>query len=231
MPTTFTSLIMFALLVMPGVAYVTRRQREMPYQDRSVFRETATVAVAGIAFNLAVLVPVLAAAAVWPHAVIDVGALIADSKDYLAVHWWRVGLWALLALSATAGLALLAARKPAKLHSSDSSSWDRLFNEWRRGLDIRLGCELDDGSWIEGDLADYNPTTVESGDRDLILEQPVMYRPRGHAESVPYGTQGSVCLSARHIRVMFVNYLPERVTAPSKAEADSEPGALAEEAA
>lgn len=219
MPTTFTSLIMFALLVMPGVAYVTRRQREMPYQDRSVFRESVTVAVAGIAFNLAVLVPVLAAAAVWPHAVIDVGALIAEPRVYLAEQWVRAGLSATTILAAATGLALLASRKPSQLHPSDSSSWEVIFGEWRQDcavsssepLQTYVGCDLDDGSWIGGYLGNYNPTTAENGDRDLLLVGPIRYRAKpDHGTETCEGIDAA-CIPARNIRTVHVAYnvIPE----------------------
>lgn len=42
MPTTLTGLLLFVVLLLPGISYVAIRERGTPRQARSAFRETAT---------------------------------------------------------------------------------------------------------------------------------------------------------------------------------------------
>jgi hypothetical protein len=215
MPTTLFSLILFTFFILPGAIYTFRRQRLFPARDRTIFGETVSVTVAGILLYLAPFVLLMMLARFWPDAIVDVGEIISNPKSYLSENWARVGIWMILILIASIGLAfLMSSGRFANLHPSDSSSWEMLFETWRARIakshdceiDVQVGCELDDGSWIGGILADYNRMAKETGDRDLTLFQPIRYRARGRTEAVPYNSVGAVCISSRNIRAMFITW-------------------------
>ncbi|WP_205326737.1 DUF6338 family protein [Glycomyces sp. YM15] len=223
MPTTITSLILFMTLVIPGVLYVSRRERGLPERQRSVFRETIGVGVAGITFNLLALIPILILAMLFPSVIVDVSKLIIDTRKYLGDNWYKAGLWACVTLVLATGLAWLSSRKPKEPTDDYTSSWAILFKKWRHDREVHIGCTLDDGSWFGGMLASYNTSTVESGDRDIILSQPLEYRDSTATEAEPYPQVSAVCLSARHIRSMSITWLPVvSVSRPEKGSAQKQ---------
>jgi len=100
-------------------------------------------------------------------------------------------------------------------HPSTVSAWWRALREHRTeihaqyGRDpmIRVGCYLDDGSYIEGGLNSFSQLADETADRDLILAEPHHRGPGGtHLE--PLDAHVAV-ISARRIVAMQVKYYLE----------------------
>ena len=104
-------------------------------------------------------------------------------------------------------------------HESSASAWWKLFEEWAEGTDVRVRCFLEDGSYVEGNLGSFSREADDRPERDLILAEPIGYRPSGDAEIQPYEAS-AVCISAARIVTMFVTYsLRSQVTSPSAVEA------------
>jgi hypothetical protein len=109
MPSTFTGLLLFIVLLLPGFAYLVGKERHTTGQRLSAFRETAAVVAASVSFELIVLVLFAIVRTVWPSGTPDVGALIRDSGGYLrgsghqAGHYGQVAIWGagLLAVAVT----------------------------------------------------------------------------------------------------------------------------------
>lgn len=232
MPTTLTGLVLFVVLLLPGFAYVTGKERHTTGQRLSPFRETAAVVAASVSFELIVLVLFAVIRTLLPSHTPDVGALIRDGSGYLrghgrhVGHYGQVAIWAagMLALAAALayGATLPAMRKLAnKLtgpypHQSAVSAWWLLFDSWQEDRDIRVGCVLDDGSYVEGNLGSFSIVADDQPDRDLILSKPIGYRPPGADELSPYES-AAVCFSAARIVAMFVSYLEEKPVISSTA--------------
>jgi hypothetical protein len=233
MPTTFTSLILFVLLITPGAIYVMRRQKELPHQERSALRETLWVSVSGLLFSLTAGAVIFIISWIWPSQIIDFGALIADPQSYLSNHWRRAGILFLGMLGAASALAWAFSRGSRALHVSDASSWEMLFKLWREkaeesasgDIEVRIDCVLDDESSIGGRLYDYNPSTHENGDRDLILGHPIRYRPAGGTESESFEGVQMASVSASRIRIMFVTWLDTGLNPASEEEEEEEEAA------
>jgi hypothetical protein len=222
MPTTLSGLFLFVVLLLPGFAYVVGRERHTSGQQFSAFRETAIVVAASVSFELVVLVAFAVIRTLWPGITPDVGALVRNSDAYLrgqngqAGHYGQVAIWAVAMLAASVALAYAAtfsgfreiiSRLAGKYpHESTTSSWWTLFETWEQGRDIHVGCNLDDGSYVEGRVGSFSRESDDISERDLILIQPIRYRPSGSRAARPYAA-GAVCLSAGKIVTMFVTYV------------------------
>jgi len=240
-PATFTGLVLLVVILLPGLAYMVVRERSGSGRQLSAFRETGAVVFASVVSELAVAGVFAGVRILWPQTTPDVGRLIREGGGYARLHYGPLALWAaglLIAATALAGLAAGApslaarARRPAGLaavaarwasgHPSAASAWWVMFESWFPGENPHVGCVLDDGSYTEGRLASFNTDADDSPDRDLILIDPIRYRPPGATEAKPYPA-GAVCISARRVVAMFVSY-------PPAAAAAAGPGAQAGQA-
>jgi hypothetical protein len=221
MPTTLTGLLLLVVVLLPGITYVAMRERDSPEKDRSPFRETAAVATVSILANTSALGIFAAIRVTCPAITPDVGRFIRDTEAYFYDSYASLILWGVLILAGAvgiaAGLALLAKRPDP--HPSKLSAWWMLFrhyhNRYYPTSTRHVGCFLDDGSWVEGYLASYNTSSDDSPDREIVLVGPIKYAFSGNEHAKPYPGR-SVAISARHIRTMFVTYLPapEEPTSP-----------------
>jgi len=231
MPTTFTGLLLFVVLLLPGFAYFVGKERHTTAQQLSTFRETVTIVAASVSFELIVLVLFAVIRTLFPSDTPDVGALIRDSGGYLrghghhTGHYGQVAIWAVGMLAASALLAYLAtwpqvraAASKVKLagpypHESAVSAWWTLFDTWKQGRDITVGCALDDGSYVEGRLGSFSRVADDQADRDLILTEPMSRRAPGADNLTPY-EGGAMCISARKTVTVFVNYKGPVISSP-----------------
>lgn len=208
MPTTVTGLVLLIVLLLPGLTFVIIRERRGSERRPTPFRETGAVVFCSVLTELATLVLFALARGLMPGLTPDVGRLVREGLDYARVHyaqlgWWAVGLL-LFACVLAATAAVLTADKP---HASAMSAWWVMFHSWFPGENPLVGCILEDGSYIEGRQASFNVSSEDSPDRDLVLVEPLKYRPPGatEAHTVPWG---AACVSARRIVTMFVSYPP-----------------------
>lgn len=209
MPSTLSQIVFFALLVLPGIPYLEVRRRQRSNLERSAFRETVNVVVVGLVADTVVLFLAWPVATIWPAVGIDVSALMTDPSIYLANHYVRVGLWLVVVLAAAAvaswGAGHVVNRK-LSTHPANMSSWELVFNFWRGDRPTLVGCELDNGGWVQGKLASSNIDATDIADRDVVLAQPLHARVPGKMELEPI--DGSVLVvSARNIRTLTVTYL------------------------
>jgi len=182
-PTTLTGLLLFIVLLLPGFAYFVGKERHTTEQQRSTFRETVTIVVASLAFEMIVLVLFAVIRTLFPSNTPDVGALIRDSGAYLRGHGHHPGHYAQVAIWATGMLAVSAmlaytATLPrvrdavSKIagpypHQSTVSAWWLLFESWEQDRDIWVGCVLNDGSYVEGNLGSFSRVSDDKPDRDF----------------------------------------------------------------
>jgi amino acid transporter len=84
MPTTLTGLLLFVVLLLPGITYVVVRERSSPERRWSAFRETATVAAVSAVANIAALLLFAIVHQLLPNATPSLGSFI-----YLGSQYWR----------------------------------------------------------------------------------------------------------------------------------------------
>lgn len=246
MPATFTGLVLLVVILLPGLTYQVVRERSSSHRELSAFRETGAVIFASAVSELAVLGIFTIIRILWPQATPDVGQLIRRGVGYARMHYGMLALWAVGLLIVACTLAGLAAaapslaariRHPARLarsagrwsskrqHPSGASAWWLMFETWFPGEIPHVGCVLDDGSYAEGRLASFSIDADESPDRDLVLAEPIRYRPPGAIEAQAYPA-GAMCISARRVVAMFVSYPPAAGQAEAEAGQASDPAAI-----
>ncbi|MGY6656463.1 DUF6338 family protein [Amycolatopsis sp. TRM77291] len=228
MPTTLTGVVLFVVLLLPGVAYVAIRERNFPDQKKSPFRESATVATVSVAANVFTILVVTVLAACFPGKVPDVGRLILDGSVYFRANlpmvlWWSLGAMMFAIVSSSTVAFIVAHRSP---HPSAMSSWWILFDELKgENDDILVNCILDDGSRVEGSVLSFSTAADETQDRDLVLTSPISYAYEKEQESQIYDGADAVCIPASRIVAMYVAYV-----APFGGESESEDSTALQEA-
>jgi hypothetical protein len=230
MPTTLTGLLLFVVMLLPGFTYLVGKERRGTERHLSTFRETVAVVYASVISEIIVLVIFAVIRVLWPSGTPNVGALLSQGNLYLLGnkshkgHYQIFALWALALLLASMFIAYLATiprlrRLGGRLtgaypHESAVSGWWMLFEQWKKARKIEVICILDDASSIRGQLGSFNTSADDSPDRDLVLIDPLYYIPPGEEDEVAYDV-GAVCIAARRIVIMFVNYTAPVAVSPS----------------
>lgn len=230
MPTTLTGLLLFVVLLLPGFAYLVGKERHGTERQASPFRETVAIVAASITSEIFVLALFAVIRWLWPSGTPDVGRLIRSPASYLTgtqaspSHYGIVGIWGLAILVAATIVAYVATvpavrRVVSKLplippypHDSTVSGWWVLFEKWKGGRELDVGCVLDDGSYVSGRMASFNTSADDSPDRDLLLWPPILYRPPGAREPILHETAGAASIRASRIVSLFVSYLDDPPT-------------------
>jgi hypothetical protein len=223
-PSTLLGLLLFVLLLAPGLAYVLRYERVLPGPEHSPFRETLRVIFVSI--TCLTVTGLLLAYARWefPEHTPNVRGLLQDPGAFIQGHHVQLVWWA-LALVGSATLLGATAADPRlvrlRRHWRRGKFLTRLLgdtsiretSEWRQAFverrppnteEVFVGAQMDDGSYIEGYLSSYNAKVPEDDQRELTLLEAEMRTPRGsklHPLSV------RTVLSARHIVRLDVRYL------------------------
>jgi Family of unknown function (DUF6338) len=232
MPTTLSGLFLFVVLLLPGFAYVVGRERHTSGQKFSAFRESAVVVAASVTAELLILLIFTVVRVLLPSLTPNVGALVRDSNRYLRGsgsqpgHYGQVAIWAVAMLALSVALAYSASipwvRSKLRVgavgeypHESIVSAWWKLFDTWApEGTGVRVRCFLTDGSYVEGEVGSFSREADDITERDLILVEPISFRPPGGSDIEAYETS-ALCISAGSIVTMFVTYWQEpEITSP-----------------
>jgi hypothetical protein len=220
-PTTLTGLLLFVVMLLPGFAYLVGKERHGIERRLSPFRETVAIVAASVTSELVVIGIFAAIRTLWPSITPNVGLWLRQGTLYLygnqshRGHYeifaaWGIGLL-VLATAIAYATTIPRIRRLGKWltgpypHESTVSSWWILFETWKGAREIEVVCILDDGSSVRGKFGSFNISADDSPDRDLILQNPLYYSPPGEEDEVPYPVS-SVCIAARRIVTMFVNY-------------------------
>jgi hypothetical protein len=215
-PNSVASLVLFVVLLAPGLVYVIVRELRSPTRSVSSFRETASVAFGSIVFNGVAIALFSLVRVELPHHTPDIGQLVRGPKDYLIGHYDYLLLWALLMLLLACAMGGIAgALAPGWVGrftdgvSSYSAWW--LLNrgdDRPEGHTVVVGCELEDGSHLIGELVTLSTDVEESADRDVMLRAPIEYRYPNSIDFVTLTVSGLV-VSARQIRFLTFTYVPQ----------------------
>jgi hypothetical protein len=93
--------------------------------------------------------------------------------------------------------------------SSDvhQSAWWLLFDEQHPGKTKYVSCVMDDGSLIRGAVFSFSRASREHADREIVLSQPLSYRPGPHNEIETLPDVAAVSISSRRIVTLMVSYI------------------------
>lgn len=139
------------------------------------------------------------------------GYILMDDNRLAYVAAWGILLVTLASLLAaaiaqgTSPLGWLSGRFAPTI--SDESAWHRYFRtNVPQGCAVFVGCEMQDGSYISGQLAWFNTDAEESPNRDLSIAPPFV-GVSAHGKSIQFAGHSRVVLSARDIRRIYVSYV------------------------
>jgi len=223
MPQTFFGLVFLAVLLLPGLMYRVVVEARRPSAQISTFRESASVAFAGLVSDL-IAVAVFAAIR-WrlPAHSPDLGALFRNPTGYLKIEYAYVFWWAMATLAVAcvvaAGLAFV---RVGLGPFFTASAWTEIFGlaeakkkrrekkkkKKKKKKYTYCSCVLEDGTWIGGYLESYSGVVEETQDRDVVLQAPIKYRNAGDEEETLLGDQYLI-VSARRLATIGVTILPE----------------------
>lgn len=231
MPTNLLSLVLFIVLLAPGLVSITWRSFR-PIRQPTVLGELAGLVFRSLICDISALGVFATIHVIWPQYTLDFGELIRTRtlREYLREHymftaWWSLGLLVLACLFAYFG-AQIWAKLPTdskiieKLIPGEVEAyqpgWWYLFKLFCPGTDRYVGCILEDDTYLGGKLYSFNPNPNEMGDRELILLGPITVRNPGEDTEYILGGSGddegvgAVSVSARSIQYLSVSYLERR---------------------
>jgi hypothetical protein len=221
-PTTTLGLVLFVVLLAPGFLAGVARSRATPTTAQSALRETATVVFLSLVAWFFVGIVAVILRGVRPTWTPDVGALVrtptqAWQAHHVSLSWWSIGLVAAACVTGY-GLGRITATERAKFvgrwltpgATSHYSGWyltlapdAEYFSSDTNGPTV-IRCVLDDGTIVVGDVLSFNPSTPESGDRDLILTAPIWIQPANNDDFEEPIETGLMVISNRHIKYFTV---------------------------
>lgn len=174
-PSTATTVLIFLLLVTPGVMFELSWQRSHPRRDESTFVEISRVLLAGVLLSgfAAILLAVLGL--VTSGVVIDLGALVRDGHRYVETHLGIVvcDVMSLPLLALLLGVAANDLLTPTSAHPiAQETAWHTAFSRATlTGTQAFVSVQLKDGTTITGYQAGYS-LEPDPAKRELLLAAP-----------------------------------------------------------
>ncbi|MQA27266.1 MAG: hypothetical protein GEU94_17785 [Micromonosporaceae bacterium] len=228
MPNTFVGLLLFVVLLIPGFVYVLATERgPRPVRTFSAFQEVSRIAVVSLSANTVVALLFSAAYPMLSPALFpDIANLFTTPQQQIAATPGFLGGWlvGLLLLSCAVALvfagvvsrgygARLVRKRPLSWVVPGTggvyqhSAWWQVFEyEQASGTKKRVVARLSDGGAVEGYIWTYSPLSDETGDRELVLTGPLVFRDKDGKECVE--EKGAAILSARNIQSLHIRYEP-----------------------
>ena len=213
MPTTLLGFVLFATLLMPGVAYVTTRDRFLAVRQLSPLRETAAVVAVSLTCNWLAISAFGTLRSIRPESTPDIGLLIRDRTSYFERNYLSLtvagALTLLLAAAIGAGAGHLMGRRLSATSTPIElvSGWTKAFGLYPETYKV-VHCELADGTVVSGSLLSFTPQLEETGDRSIILTAPLTIRVEAEETARPW-PNGTVVLAASQLKHVAVAYLDE----------------------
>jgi hypothetical protein len=213
-PSTWFAVVLFVLLVAPGLAFDLWSARRRVGVAESAFREAGRVVLASLVFSTIGLVLVFAVQAWTPRLMPDLPRL-ASSKDasYAVQHHWRVlvaiAIFAIGSFGTAAIVHCRLSRGKPKLRSV--SAWTEIFrNDCPPGHNPQLRVRLTDGTIYFGELSDFTHD-LDFGDRELVLGPPLYSRASGEGKTLKAMDEQweRVVVHGPSIAAVTVRYFPK----------------------
>ncbi|MGW3999784.1 DUF6338 family protein [Amycolatopsis sp. NPDC004772] len=213
-PGTWLAVILFLIVVAPGLFFDLLGARRRVAAAESAFREAGRVALGSLGFTLATLVVLLGVRWLFPGLFFDPRAMIIGGNAYLADHYGRV----LLTIAAATVLSHLLAFGLHKVLARREGEAFRKVSAW--GLAFRDGVpaghavfvrvRLTSGLVYTGQVENFT-ADLAPADRELLLTKPLAVKPDADSAltALPDAYE-RVLLRGSEIEVISVEYRPVR---------------------
>lgn len=230
MPTTLSGLLIFVVLIVPGLThYVQRRARAPQRTTLSPVVETATlVTVSALCYSVVVVI-FATFRILTPRHSPDVRRLVLEGAKYAAPRFGYLVGWGMGAIAIATVIAFLLGAQVGPIANvsrrfapviAETSAWYSVFESGPVGSYVHVGCDMRDGAFVSGRLAWYSTEVEEKADRDLALAQPITFRPAGGDKGDEL-TVPRMIISGREVTRMLVSYIGPSTEALAVAVAPS----------
>lgn len=212
MPNTLTGLLIFVVLLIPGILHYIQRRTLSDQPQVSALVEGATLTTISLVTNLLTIGIFASIRWLMPTHTPNISALFLEGMTYAAPRLGYLLSWATALLVISSSMAILWARRPGFLQKIptfipsliDTSAWIYEFEAAPKDTRVYVGCDLRDGSYIGGYLDWYNTNVEEVSDRDIALVAPITVLKNNDQPKIDFGV---VILSARDIAALYVSYV------------------------
>ncbi len=185
-PSTVAAVVVFLLLVTPGLVFELLWQRTRPRRDESTFVEVSRVVLTGVVFTGAAAVTLVVLEAAAAGSAVDVVALVKEGNRYVTAHPAQVlrTLVATVVLAVLYGVAAHTLLTPSSTRRiAHETAWHTAFSRMAApGVRPYLSVQLKDGTTITGYSAAYS-TEPDPAKRDLLLSAPLAIRSPGDTDA------------------------------------------------
>jgi hypothetical protein len=214
-PSTWLSIVLFAIFVAPGLLFDLLSQRRRVGVMESTFREISRVVLTSLIFSGGAAVVLATVRTVRPEWMPDPRHLI-TGKDvhYLETHYRLILrtllLQVVLSLAAASGCHAVLARRQGQAKIRPVLAWTRVLRtEKPKGHNAFVRVRLSSGAVYTG-LVMYYGDSSDPKDRELVLVPPLASKAAGSPRltGMPADYQ-RVVLRGDAIEVMSVQYWPE----------------------
>lgn len=223
-PSSLLGLVLFVVLLAPGLAYVLRHERSVPAVTYSAFRETLRVVFASVTCLTVTGLLFAGLRFLVPEHTPDVRRLVQEPIAYIRGHHVQFAWWSFVLVVFATLLGFLAADPRfilAQRKARSNRFWRWLLGEsairpssaWRTALielkpskadETLVGVQMVDGAYIQGYLVSANPSTTENDQREIVLTRAKLRTAEGAISDI--GATFTV-VSARHIVRLDVTHL------------------------
>lgn len=213
LPSTWLSLVLFILLIAPGLLFDLLAEGRRVGVQESAFRETSRVALASLAFSAVGVLAVAIVRTVHAAWMPDPRLFLLNSHTYLAGHYasvfWSLLLEVAVALGAAAAAHKYLAKKAGAPPLRASSLWSvALSEDVPAGTVPHARVRLTSGTVYLGEVTHYT-ADLEMADRELVLGPP-LFSKTGEKLLAPVPTEITrVALACTQIESIAVQYRPK----------------------
>ena len=147
----------------------------------------------------------------------DVVRIFRDGSHYTAEQISYLATWGAGLLIVSSAFAFLLGARPEWLERFsarfaptivDSSAWYQVF-ESVPDKRTYVGCDMRDGSYVGGFLDWYSTELEETADRDLVIAEPITYRPPDGGDDREILGFSRLVISARDIVRLYVGFVDD----------------------
>jgi len=219
-PSTWLAVILFLLVVAPGLFFDLLGARRRVGVAESAFREIGRVALGSLAFTLVTLVVLMCVRGLFPTVFFDPRAMILGGNAYLADHYDQVIVTIVAATVVSHLLAFGLHKSLARRHGEafrKVSAWGEAFRDGvPPGHAVFVRVRLAGGLVYTGQVENFT-ADLPMADRELLLRKPLAVKPDADSAltALPAAYE-RVILRGSEIEVISVEYRPVPQGTPPK---------------
>ncbi|MFI6307574.1 DUF6338 family protein [Amycolatopsis thailandensis] len=213
-PSTVTSVLIFLLVVTPGIAVELQWQLTRPRRDESTFVEISRVLLAGVVLTATSAVLLAGLRLIVPGSVIDISELLRYGHKYVASNPGLMirsvlGIPLLALALGVAAVDLFTSTRARRI--AQTTLWHAVFAQAApMGARTFISLQLKDGTAVTGYQAGYS-TDPDPAKREILLAAPLTVRREHSGKKVELDNAWQrMVVAGSEISSFAVSYVSER---------------------